>query len=141
MTPGEQPLVADEPATLLVGRAREQAVLRDRLANALAGRGGLVLVGGEAGIGKTALAEALAAEAAAQGGLVLVGRCYDLSETPPYGPWIELLEQLPALPDRLPPALVAQGGAGEGVASQAALFAQVRDHLGATACTHQPLML
>jgi hypothetical protein len=35
------------PATPLVGREREQA--------ALAGRGSLVLVGGEAGIGKTAL--------------------------------------------------------------------------------------
>src|SRR3954454_25335931 len=73
----------------LVGRDREQTILRAALDAALAGRGSLVLVGGEAGIGKTTLAETLCAEATQQGALVLVGRCYDLSETPPYGPWAE----------------------------------------------------
>ena len=63
---------------------------------ALAGHGSLVLIGGEAGIGKTALAEALCREAAEQGALVLVGRCYDLTETPPYGPWVELFGTLSA---------------------------------------------
>ena len=72
----------DAASPLLVGRGREQAVLRAALDAALAGHGGLVLIGGEAGIGKTALAEALLAEAAKRGAAVLVGRCYDLSETP-----------------------------------------------------------
>ena len=75
----------------LVGRDRELALLREQLAAALAGEGSLVLIGGEAGIGKTALAEALAVEAMARGAVVLVGRCYDLAETPPYGPWAEAL--------------------------------------------------
>src|SRR6476646_6101909 len=79
----------------LVGREREQATLREALDHALAGRGSLVLIGGEAGIGKTALAEALLAEAHDQDALVLVGRCYDLSETPPYGPWREAFERAP----------------------------------------------
>jgi predicted ATPase len=74
----------------LVGRERELGVLRERLTAALTGHGGLVLISGEAGIGKTALAESLCHEAADQGALVLVGRCYDLTETPPYGPWVEL---------------------------------------------------
>ena len=65
--------------TPLVGREREQATLREALAAALAGRGSLVLIGGEAGIGKTALAEATLAEAGSQGVLTLVGRCYDLA--------------------------------------------------------------
>ena len=120
----------------LVGRAREQSALRAALDAAVAGRGSLVLIGGEAGIGKTALAEALLAEARAQGALVLVGRCYDLSETPPYGPWAEALARAPH-GDRVPaPPDLAGGGAG----SQAALFAAVRDHLIALATT-RPLVL
>src|ERR1700674_4273113 len=74
----------------VVGRNSEFAMLRERLAAALAGHGSLTLIGGEAGIGKTALAEALSREASAQGALVLVGRSFDLAETAPYGPWLDL---------------------------------------------------
>ena len=83
------------PANPLVGREREQAALHEALDAALAGRGSLVLIGGEAGIGKTALADALCREAA-QGALVLAGRCFDLAETPPYGPWRELFARAPS---------------------------------------------
>src|SRR3954452_16922668 len=91
-------------APLLVGRDSELAILRARYTAARAGNGNLVLVDGEAGIGKTALAEALCREAADQGCLVLVGRCYDLTDTPPYGPFLELFRHyepirgLPSLP-------------------------------------------
>src|SRR5213595_2241724 len=88
----------------LVGRDRELATLREQLSGARAGQGSLVLIGGEAGIGKTSLAEAACRDAAQQGVLALVGRCYDLAETPPYGPWIELFgryqptDEMPPLP-------------------------------------------
>src|SRR5690349_19635735 len=94
-TPGNGPPV-------LVGRARERSLLRAQLGAALTARGGLVILSGEAGIGKTTLAEDACQEANGAGALVLVGRCYDGAETPPYGPWIELLEQYSALLDRLP---------------------------------------
>src|SRR4051812_30281266 len=63
------------PPSPLIGRDRELAILRERLTAAISGSGTLVLIGGEAGIGKTALAETLCREAEARGALVLVGRC------------------------------------------------------------------
>jgi len=122
----------------LVGRDRELGTLRAHLDAALVGRGSLVLVGGAAGIGKTTLAEALCAEATARGASLLVGRCYDLTETPPYGPWAEVLARTPRHGDDLPdpPDLAGRSGA----TSEAAIFAAVRDHLIALAA-RQPLVL
>jgi DNA-binding CsgD family transcriptional regulator len=135
--------MADQPehatprssAPPLVGRDREQAALRDALDAALAERGSLVLIGGEAGIGKTAIAETLLAEAAERGARALVGRCYDLGETPPYGPWTEICARVPE-GAALPPPL----GAGGAVASQAALFARVQAVL-ADATVRTPLVV
>jgi len=124
------------PASLLVGRDREQATLRARLTTARMGHGGLVLLGGEAGVGKTALAEWLLAEARQQGATILVGRCYDLTETPPYGPWAEALARAPHDDGTTTPPDLG----GQGVVSQVALFAAVRDHLAALAA-RRPLVL
>jgi predicted ATPase len=52
-------------------------MLREAWTMAVGGQPGLVTIVGEAGIGKTALAEFLAAEAAADGGTVLWTRCYE----------------------------------------------------------------
>ncbi|MGN6812567.1 MAG: helix-turn-helix transcriptional regulator [Thermomicrobiales bacterium] len=126
----------------LAGRDREQAVLRDRLAAARAGHGDLVLIGGEAGIGKTALAEALLAEANGQAALVLAGHCYDLSETPSYGPWREVFARAPrdaALP-ALPTAVLPLERDGAVLASQGAILARVHAFLAALAA-RQPLVL
>jgi predicted ATPase len=108
---------------LLVGRERELGVLREHLTAALMGRRSLVLVAGEAGVGKSALSDALCREAGEKGVLVLVGHCYDLTETPPYGPWLELLGRY-RQEDGMPPlsAPFAQRGTIGPVASQAALF-------------------
>ena len=111
---------------LLVGRSRERSLLRAQLSAALAGQGGLVILSGEAGIGKTTLAEDACREASAAGALVLVGHCYDRTETPPYGPWVELLEQFGTLPDRSPALHAIAEPDLTRSASQVALFAQVR---------------
>jgi DNA-binding CsgD family transcriptional regulator/tetratricopeptide (TPR) repeat protein len=137
MTMADPPPHDLAPAAALAGRDRERATLREHLAAALAGRGGLVLIGGEAGVGKTALAEWLLAEAITRGALVLVGRCYDLTETPPYGPWSEALARAPRGDDQ--PAAPDFGG--HGVTSQTALFAAVRDHLATLAATRPVVIL
>src|SRR5262249_42964426 len=58
-------------AILLAGRDRERTILREAWAAAAGGQPGLVTITGEAGIGKTTLAEAVAAEADRDGGTVL----------------------------------------------------------------------
>lgn len=130
----------------LVGRDRELAVLGAHLDAALARRGSLVLIGGEAGIGKTSLAEAVCREASERGTLILTGRCFDLTETPAYGPWLYLFERYMAMLVRTtaemvppPPAFSQPGRIGE-VADQATLFRQVRDFAQA-ATEHQPVVL
>ena len=54
------------------------------------------MVMGEAGIGKTRLAEELSAKARRQGWSVLWGRCFEGPWTPPYAPFAEAIEQLVA---------------------------------------------
>ncbi len=125
-----------------VGRDRELTTLREHLAAAFSGHGSLVLIGGEAGLGKTALAEALCREAAERGALVLVGHGYDLSETPPYGPWAEALAPAPAndqLPT-LPAAVLPSERDGDPLTAQDAILRRVRDYLAALA-TMQPVII
>src|SRR5215203_133943 len=121
----------------LVGRDRELSVLRDRLTAARNGRGSLVLIGGEAGIGKTALADALCREAAVTGTHVLLGHCYDRTETPPYGPWREIARRIEALPDAANAPPVPRL---DGASSQLDLFTQARDFLVALT-TERPHVL
>src|SRR5207249_1073181 len=70
-------LTADTP---LVGREVELLQLRDALQAALAGRGQLVAVMGDAGIGKSRLVAELVAEAGKKGARVLLGRCYETEQ-------------------------------------------------------------
>lgn len=138
MTVSISPLHSADHAPVLVGRARELAALRECFASAAAGHGRLVLISGEAGIGKTALARTFVAEAQARGALALAGQCYDLTETPPYGPWTEVFAQLPPIPEGVLP--FALDDVSTTASDQAALFAHVRDHLVALG-SRQPAVL
>jgi tetratricopeptide (TPR) repeat protein len=79
---------------MFIGRERELRELSAGLDAARAGAGALYLVGGEAGIGKTRLAEQLAARAAAAGIRVLWGRCWEMEGRPPYWPWVQIIRDL-----------------------------------------------
>ncbi|HTJ77126.1 MAG TPA: AAA family ATPase [Acidimicrobiales bacterium] len=62
-------------AAPLAGRWPELTQLRGMWEQATLGRGAVVLIAGEAGVGKTRLAAELAFEAEATGGIVMVGSC------------------------------------------------------------------
>jgi AAA ATPase domain len=76
----------------LVGRDQPLAELQALVAAALASRGGLVTLTGEAGIGKTTLAAAAADHAEARGATVVWGACWE--GAPPFWPWLEVLAAL-----------------------------------------------
>ena len=82
----------------LIGRQSEQAVLDQMLAAIDSGRGGIVLLAGEAGVGKTRLLEACLSRS---GLLAIRGQTNEIA-TPPYGPIAAALRAyLRAYPDGL----------------------------------------
>jgi DNA-binding CsgD family transcriptional regulator len=132
----------------MVGRDLELARVMLLLDDALAGVGRLVLCTGEAGIGKTRLAEEAAASAAARGVPVAWARTGDRDSLPPYGLWRLVLDEpvVRAADDDDPshgdlwsrvfgdaerPALA--DGADSGSAQRFALFAEVRRRLAQAA--------
>ena len=90
---GPQPGDVPTPLTAFVGRDAERARLRRLVDEALVGRGRLALVAGEAGVGKSRLVAEIGDEAQARGMQVLTGHCVEMSGTPPYLPYVEIIEQ------------------------------------------------
>ncbi|WP_285781679.1 AAA family ATPase [Microbispora sp. NBRC 16548] len=80
--------------TELIGREHPAAMLRAEIARAVGSHGGLTLVAGEAGIGKTTLVTSAAEEARRLGALVLSGSCWDSDSAPGYWPWVQILRGL-----------------------------------------------
>jgi DNA-binding CsgD family transcriptional regulator len=75
----------------LAGRTAELGRMRDLLAEAESGQSVVILVSGDAGVGKTRLLTELSAEAASRGFAVLSGRCAELADTVPYLPLADAL--------------------------------------------------
>ena len=102
--------------TPFVNRDNERAELRRAVESALGGHGGLVLVSGEAGVGKSRLIQEINAEAEARGMRVLAGHCVHMEGVEPYLPFVEILEQA-LLSPRSPTALhEALGESGSEIA-------------------------
>jgi DNA-binding SARP family transcriptional activator len=108
--------------SVLVGRERELGELMRGLDDAFAGRGALVLLGGEPGIGKSRLAEELLLHAGDRGARVLIGRCWEAGGAPAYWPWVQSLRGY--VGDADTESLRSQLGAG------AAEIAQLLPELG-----------
>jgi len=106
----------------LIGRRSELAVLAAALTDAAAGTGRLVLVEGDAGVGKTRLVQEFADRAAATGATVLSGGCLQLEADIPYAPFDEALSAIPGVGSFF-------SSTGAGAADRAGEFRRVADAL------------
>jgi tetratricopeptide (TPR) repeat protein/class 3 adenylate cyclase len=80
--------------TPYAGRSRELHVLEEQLASAVDGRGGIVIVTGEAGVGKSRLLYELRRRVDASRARLLMGRCDAYGGTTPYLPFVQALREL-----------------------------------------------
>ena len=76
---------------IFIGRQKELAVLTAAFEGALAGRGQLVMLAGEPGIGKTRIAQEMVRQAQEHGAQVMWGWCYQGEGAPSYWPWVHSL--------------------------------------------------
>lgn len=79
------------PSLPLIGRSAEVASLHNQY-DSLGADGALIVIEGEAGIGKTRLAEAFIERSQAQGAIALSARCYEGERNLAYGPFLEALQ-------------------------------------------------
>ena len=88
------PLKQTRDRAPFVGREKEMQALLSALESAKNGAGGIVILTGEPGMGKTRCAEELARHAGESDGVsVVYGHCLESLSTPPYWPWYECLNE------------------------------------------------
>src|SRR5262245_695327 len=118
----------DDPAAVLrhtpcTGRAAELARLERRLEEARGGRGGVAMLVGEPGIGKTRTLEEFAETA--QEAFVLWGRSYEGAAARPYGPFAEAIAEYAHKAD----AETLRADLGPGAAPLARLVPALKERL------------
>ncbi len=118
----------------LIGRGAELAALASAYRHAEGGELSLVLLGGEAGIGKTRLVAEHVATVREAGGRILIGECVQVGDTSlPYGPFLDALGSN-AVPGALPGAAPISWSPAGGPADMTQPSARdTRDRLGAQA--------
>lgn len=79
------------PGASVIGRTREVAQLSRALGLATDGQGTVCVLAGEAGIGKSHVAQVIAKLAKERGLLVLSGRAYERGGAPAFWPWTQVL--------------------------------------------------
>ncbi|MFF3940012.1 helix-turn-helix transcriptional regulator [Streptomyces phaeofaciens] len=104
------PVETRSVSPVFVGRGDELDILNDALSRATAGEPQALLIGGEAGVGKTRLVEEFAAAACRRGAVVALGGCVEIgADGLPFAPFSTALRTLHrALPDALAAAAAGQ---------------------------------
>ena len=108
-----------------VGREGELAALRDAVEASLSGRGSMMMIVGEPGIGKTRLAEEAGVYARLRGAQLLIGRCYETEASLPYIPFVQAIRSY--VSER--PAEALREELGDGAADVAKLVSEIRQRL------------
>lgn len=85
---------ATSSSPMLIGRETELGALMAGLEEALSGRGLVCTLVGEAGMGKTSMAQWLSERAQERAAAVAWGRCWEAVDAPAFWPWAQLVRQL-----------------------------------------------
>jgi predicted ATPase len=109
--------------TSFVGRAAERAAFAHFLEKVRSGEGRIVLIAGDAGVGKTRTAAELGTAASQRGMLTLVGSCYERDEPLPFSPFVEIMEAFVAQAQDL---VILRRVLGDDAAEIARLIPQLR---------------
>src|SRR5262245_30862760 len=117
------PPVSPPTTGVFVGRVEEMEPLREALAEAVSGRGQLVLLAGDPGIGKTRTAEEFAAHARQEGAELLWGRCHEGESLPAYWPWLQIIRAYGRVRD----AVTLRSEMGAGAAALAQIVPELRE--------------
>src|SRR4051812_13349287 len=98
----------------LIGRSREWKTLEHCWRDVTRGQGRIVLLEGEAGVGKSRLADEFVRHAVSQGAIALRGRGYDATAVIPFAPVVEALRGALAAPGLAgaPPPRPGEAGRG-----------------------------
>src|SRR3989442_1284475 len=110
---------------IVVGREEEMDELRGGLEDWLSGRGRLMMLVGEPGIGKTRTSEEFATYARLRNVQVLWGRCYEGEGAPAYWPWVQIIRSYAH--DKEPKELMSE--MGPGAADIAQVVSEVKERL------------
>ena len=106
---------------MLVGRRLAIGALHSAADAAAGGAGGVVLLAGEAGLGKTALASGAVAYAKDRGATAVWGACWEGDGAPGFWPWIQVVRAL-ALKES---EGATPGGAGKASKASEAMLAEL----------------
>jgi class 3 adenylate cyclase len=110
---------------IFVGREKEMDELRAGLEDSLSGRGRLMMLVGEPGIGKTRTSEEFATYARLRNVQVLWGRCYEGEGAPAYWPWVQIIRSY--VHEKEPKELMSE--MGPGAADIAQVVSEVKERL------------